>query len=104
MMNNIEMRIELIEEEYERYKNTVPEFLLKVFKAYRDMIKQYPESLNSLHEGFAFLNEEVDELWDIVKQKQVTRDPEKVEKELLDIITQSMQIYFDCVVKQGCKK
>jgi hypothetical protein len=31
--------------------------------------EKYPENFNSLHEGYAVLKEEVDELWDEIKKK-----------------------------------
>lgn len=40
---------------------------------------------NSLHEGFAVMYEEVDELWEIVRMKRSKRDPERVREELVQI-------------------
>lgn len=45
----------------------------------------FPTPQNSAHEGFAILAEEVDELWEIVKQKQTARDPAAMLKELVQI-------------------
>lgn len=40
---------------------------------------------NSLHESFAILLEEVDELWDEVRKKRKDRDPENILLELVQI-------------------
>jgi len=42
-------------------------------------------SFNSLHEGYAVLLEEVDELWDEVKKKPKKRDKAKLLEELVQI-------------------
>lgn len=40
---------------------------------------------NSLHEAFAVMYEEVDEFWEIVRQKRSKRDPKKIREELVQI-------------------
>lgn len=41
--------------------------------------------MHSLHEAYAVILEELDELWDHVKQKQNERDPEAIRKELTQL-------------------
>lgn len=54
----------------------------------------------SIHEGFALLQEEVDELWDEVREKPLLREPGDVLRELVDIILVAKRMaadlgYFD---------
>jgi len=41
--------------------------------------------MHSLHEAYAVILEELDEVWQLVKQKQNERDPEAVRKELTQL-------------------
>lgn len=41
--------------------------------------------LNSLHEAYAVILEEVDELWELVRRKRQDRTPEAVLEELVQI-------------------
>jgi hypothetical protein len=50
---------------------------------------------NSLHEGMSVLYEEVEELWDICKQKQESRDLSKVYTEASDIAPVACRIAID---------
>lgn len=45
----------------------------------------------SLHEAYAVIGEEMDELWDIVRQKKRDRDPEKIREELVQIAAMAMK-------------
>jgi hypothetical protein len=58
-------------------------------------IRLYPK-FNSLHEGYAILFEEVDELWEHVRVKQIKRDPEKITKECIQIAAMAVRIILDC--------
>lgn len=42
-------------------------------------------SINSLHEGYAVILEELDELWDEVRKKSAQRDPMRIVEELVQI-------------------
>lgn len=53
---------------------------------------QHPR-LNSLHEGFAVLAEEVDELWDEVRKKADQRDPDDIRTECVQIATVAQRIH-----------
>ena len=60
-------------------------------------INQYP-MFNSLHEGYAVLLEEVDELWDLVKIKQKYRYDSKanIHRECIQIAAMACRIIIDC--------
>jgi hypothetical protein len=51
--------------------------------------------MNSAHEGFAVLKEEVDELWDEVKKKQGERDIEKLRKEAVQVAAMAIRFIAD---------
>lgn len=51
---------------------------------------KYPNSFNSLHEGYAVLKEEVDELWDEIKLKNP--DKEKIFIEAKQVAAMAIRI------------
>lgn len=53
--------------------------------------------MNSLHEGYAVLLEEVDELWDWVKANEKRRDYEAIQKETIQIAAMAIRILVDVV-------
>lgn len=73
---------------------------LKVFNEFDLAKKNYPD-FHSLHEGYAVLLEEVDELWDFVKMKQKKRDYELIEKECIQIASMAIRIIKDCCRENG---
>jgi hypothetical protein len=58
-------------------------------------MKKYPE-FNSLHEAYAVILEEIDELWENVKMKQENRIPENIRKELIQIAAMAIRTLIDC--------
>ena len=54
---------------------------------------------NSYHEGYAVIKEELDELWDEVKNKK--SDKEKMYGELIQIISMSIRFIQDLIMKKG---
>ena len=50
---------------------------------------------HTAHEGYAVLLEEVDELWDLVKQKQSTRNPAAMLTELVQIAAMAERMADD---------
>jgi len=58
-------------------------------------ISQFP-TLHSLHEGYAIMLEEVDELWEHVKMNQKRRDKEAIKKECIQIAAMALRIILDC--------
>lgn len=53
--------------------------------------------INSLHEGYGLLIEEVDELFDEVKKKRDKRDKENITLELVQIAGICQRIYEDLI-------
>jgi hypothetical protein len=56
--------------------------------------------IQSIHEGYAILLEEVDEFWAEVKKKTKERDPKKMYKELVQVGAMAQRIVEDVVAKQ----
>lgn len=56
---------------------------------------KHPGKQASLHEGYAVLLEEVDELWDEVKKKTEDRDFKEVRAELLQIAAMAARMAED---------
>lgn len=46
---------------------------------------------HSIHEGWAVIKEEHDELWDIVKQKRHKRDPKEIRQECIQIAASALK-------------
>ena len=66
------------------------EYLIKLqasFLEIKDEIEiakdKYPKNFNSYHEAYAVILEEVDELWDEIKKKEVDKD--KMRKEAIQV-------------------
>lgn len=47
---------------------------------------------NSLHEGYAVLREEVDELWDEIKKKPSRVNPNRINEEAIQVSAMAMKI------------
>ena len=58
--------------------------------------------MNSLHEAYAVLLEEVDELWDEVRKKREARDLPAVRTELLQIAAMAWRTALDCGLEERC--
>lgn len=54
-------------------------------KAELERARSMHSPMQSAHEGYAVLLEEVDELWEIVKLKQSARDLNKMRKEAIQV-------------------
>ena len=51
--------------------------------------------LNSLHEAWAVIREEVDELWEEVRKKPEARDWAQIYQELIQIAAMAMRLVLD---------
>lgn len=51
--------------------------------------------MNSAHEGYAVLLEEVDELWDQVKVNQKRRDIQKMRSEAIQVAAMAIRLVHD---------
>ncbi len=59
---------------------------------------------NSAHEGFAVLQEEIDELWEHVRVKQKNRDLSAMQKEALQVAAMAMRFALEvCTEERGRK-
>ena len=56
--------------------------------------EKYP-SLNSTHEGYAVIKEEVDELWDMIKSSKVGISDDLMEKECVQIAAMAIRFIED---------
>lgn len=65
--------------------------------------EQFPELFSSLHEAYAVLKEEVDEFWDIVKQKNQVRDSQHLLDELVQI-TSCSELIAECFLYDECSE
>ena len=59
--------------------------------------------INSHHEGYAVLFEEVEEYWEIVRQKAYLRDPKAMYKELVQVAAVAWRIVRDLGLEEHCR-
>jgi hypothetical protein len=82
------------------------EFDFRVGGALADLVTEIEAAsskfpaMNSAHEGFAVLKEEVDELWDIVKKKQGERDIDHMRKEAIQVAAMAIRFVADICVNE----
>lgn len=53
--------------------------------------------MRSAHEGYAIIQEEVDELWEEIKLKPSERSPERLYKEALQVAAMAMRFMVDLI-------
>jgi len=80
-------------------KKTINAFGL-ILKEFAHANKTY-EPYNSAHEGFAFLKEEVDELWEEIKKKPQDYDMEAMTKEAAQIGAVALRFLIHVCLKEG---
>lgn len=61
---------------------------------YSTAIEKY-KPMASLHEGYAILLEEVEELWDEIKKKPKKRNEEKLRKEAIQVAAMALRFLAD---------
>jgi NTP pyrophosphatase (non-canonical NTP hydrolase) len=61
-------------------------------------------AMNSAHEGFAVLAEEVDELWDHVKTNQTKRDLLAMRKEAIQVAAMALRFAAECCDEETGRK
>ena len=59
--------------------------------------------MNSLHESWAVIYEEVDELWEHVRKKAKNRDKEEILKELVQIAAMCQKSAEDLILNNNSK-
>lgn len=55
-------------------------------------------NMKSIHEGYAVILEELDEVWDEVKKKSSERDMENLLKEIIQVAAMAQKMAEDVVV------
>ncbi len=74
-------------------------FFCDVMNELRKARKHHPP-IFSIHEGYAIILEEVDELWDQVRKRTSKRDLDNVYKELIQIAAMTARTWVDVYGKQ----
>lgn len=74
--------------------HSVDYILLEVRRELLTAMKQNAP-LNSSHEAYAVIREELDEFWDEVKKKRSERDPELMKKELIQVAAMAIRAIHD---------
>lgn len=85
-----------LDAERSKYLHFLDRVLLDVEEELQRAI-QSNGTFNSVHEGYAVLLEEVDELWDEVKKKTKLRDVKNMERECIQIAAMAVRFIWDCV-------
>lgn len=70
------------------------EITIDVINELNGALENWP-ALNSAHEGYAVILEEMDELWDHVKTKQKNRDLTKMKKEAIQVAAMAMRFAYE---------
>jgi len=65
-----------------------------VTREYFSACSQHPK-FNSAHEGWAIIKEELDELWEEVRKKKISRSKELMEKEAIQIAAMAIRFIVD---------
>lgn len=68
----------------------------EVIEEYKNSMKKFPE-FNTPHEGYAVIKEEVDELWEEVREKE--HNYEKMEKECIQIAAMAVKFIMMTIGK-----
>lgn len=82
-------------------RDTDLEFVLVEVKNELKRAQRDYAQFNTAHEGYAILLEELDELWDIVKKKQMSRDYSAMGNEAKQIAAMAIRFYLDCCTPEG---
>lgn len=69
----------MVEEKKNDYINSLDAAFSKIKDEVLRAKSKYKDNFNSYHEGYAVILEEVDELWDEIKKKNVDRDNMQIE-------------------------
>jgi NTP pyrophosphatase (non-canonical NTP hydrolase) len=58
--------------------------------------RQLHPPFNSVHEGYAVLLEEMDELWEEIKKRKAVRNYDKIHREALQVAAMAMCLINEC--------
>lgn len=70
---------------WQRSKEEEASSKIELFVQEHSKAREKFSAMASAHEGYAVILEELDEVWDIVKQKQSERDYRKLRKEVIQL-------------------
>ena len=87
--------LELYTKEHEGVRTNRVDKTLSAIKAeMMSASEKYPR-FHSVHEGYAVLLEEVEELWDEIKKKRSKRDTEAMRAEAIQVAAMSVRFIYD---------
>ncbi len=92
-----------VDENYTRDSAAMAEKALDAIKEAMDARARFGR-MNSLHEGYGVLMEEVRELEQIVFQKQAVRNPGLLEKEARQVAAVALRIAAECCLEEVIRK
>ena len=72
---------------YRRVQREVSEELDRALRKHKKM--------TNAHEGYAFILEELDELWDEIKVRQSKRRPKKMKREAIQVAAMAMRFVLE---------
>jgi hypothetical protein len=75
------------------------ELLLDIEKELQRAQARFPNKINSLHEGYAIVLEELDEFWAEIKKKEQERDMKKLKTEGVHVIAMLVRMLQDLNIK-----
>lgn len=79
-------------------KILVEYYSIKIMKELKKAIKKF-KSFNSFHEGYAVIKEELDELWNEIKNKK--QDKNKIKNECIQTAAMCLRMLYDFYDDQG---
>lgn len=65
-----------------------------VIGEYNRAVNSYPP-MNSAHEGYAVILEEIDELWEVVRQKDSVRSNQQLKEEAIQVAAMALRFLID---------
>ena len=83
-------------------ENTINAIMLLIKKELNQAMEKY-NTQSSLHEGYAILLEEVDELWEIIKQKPSKIKEDEVIVESIQVAAMAIRLIHDYIIRTGGK-
>lgn len=95
-------------EKFDEQLNEIIDFrITNIGKAIRLIIPEYNQAIlknppfSSAHEGWAILQQAVDELWDETKRNKAERSPEGMRKEAIIVVATAMRFLIDLCIEEN---
>ncbi len=86
------------EEETLKIREAVIEAVMAAERELTRAMSIHP-SLNSAHEGYAVIKEELDELWDEIKKRSSIRDNDRMREEAVQVAAMGLRFVVDVCTK-----